>query len=249
MAEENGTVGAVGGGEGEDGGGGSMEPMVGGGAVGVGAKPIKAEDGGVGGKEMAACWVSVCVIEEGGETGRGGGGGDGGVGKEEGEGVVDGVEGSMSRSGLRWRNGMLAWRVAGKVPKLQLMEIQAGEECEERSWVEEVEMGSVWRHLGLLGRWETGMDASLGVVSGFGVWVWVSGGWEGHFVACWGKREGSKAVGLAAWAWVRVEARKDSHWTVCELALAERRESMQRPRLRGSTSIVIAALQWTVVQV
>ena len=43
------------------------------------------------------------------------------------------VEGSMSRSGLLRRRGMLAWRAAGNVPKLQLMEIQAGEEYEESS--------------------------------------------------------------------------------------------------------------------
>ena len=44
-----------------------------------------------------------------------------------------GVDGSMSRSGLLRRRGMLAWRAAGNVPKLQLMEIQAGEEYEESS--------------------------------------------------------------------------------------------------------------------
>ena len=38
-------------------------------------------------------------------------------------------EGSMRRRGLEWREGFDAWMAAGKVPKQQLTEIQAGLEC------------------------------------------------------------------------------------------------------------------------
>ena len=44
------------------------------------------------------------------------------------------------------------------------------------------------------------MEVSVGIGVGGGFWLGLSGGWEGHFVVYRGKREGSKAAGLARWA-------------------------------------------------
>ena len=90
MTGEDSAGDVVGGGEGENGGGSGAKPVIGGGAIGVRAEPIEAENRRGGGEEATACWICVGVVEEGGEAGGSGSGGDGGVGKEEGKGVVNG---------------------------------------------------------------------------------------------------------------------------------------------------------------
>ena len=117
MAEEDGTGDVVGGRKGEDGGGSGAKPVIGGGAIGVGAEPIEAENRGVGGEEATACWICVGVVEEGGEAGGSGSGGNGGVGKEEGKGVVDGGGGLDEQEWAAAQEGNAGVEGGGKCAK------------------------------------------------------------------------------------------------------------------------------------
>ena len=136
-----------------------------------------------------------------------------------------------------------------RVPKEQLTEIQQAERVDRREWWEEVEGGvkegggaDEWRTVtGRERRQEAGCGAGLGVEGG--------GAQDGQEVVYWGKRDGSNWVGEERKAAVREVERNFSYWRRKELTFASRRESRYLPRLRASTSAIMAAGLWTVVQV